>query len=491
MTIPEASRRAIEGLQSKNLWKYFLDISSIPRESGNETGVRNYLIEFANSHGMEHHTDKTGNVIIKAAATKGMEHLSSLALQGHMDMVCVKEEGVTHDFTKDPIILKRDGDWLKAEGTSLGGDNGIAIALILDLFTDPKAKHGPLEAIFTVEEETGLVGAFGLDPAFISSRKMINLDSEEEGVFYIGCAGGVEVNATIASHKEPIPNNESIWNITIDGLLGGHSGGEIHTQRANAISSMARFLRTAADLVPIRLVSIEGGTKRNVIPSICKATITIPEKSKDKLHSSATAVLASLKKEYAHADPNIQLTVTSSTREYTHAASRAQSLALINALFLAPHGVERMSETIHDMVETSSNMAIIRTEETAFTLITSHRSSVQSARDHVAQKAVAAFETAGAKTSLEGPYPAWTPNPDSPLAALCAKAWKGFTGNQAKITAIHAGLECGIINSLVDGMDSVSLGPNLHDVHSTKEKLSISSTEKIAQFLRHLGPIIE
>lgn len=490
MTIPETSSRAIAGLQPKNLWNYFLEISSIPRESENEEGVRNYLIEFATKNKLVHHTDKTGNVIIKAPASEGMEHIPPLALQGHMDMVCVKKEGVIHDFAKDPIILKRDGDWLKAEGTSLGGDNGVAIALILDLFSDPEAKHGPLEAIFTVAEETGLEGAFGLDPSYIQSRKMINLDSEKEGVFYIGCAGGIEVNGAISIEKESVPSSEATWNITLDGLFGGHSGGDIHIQRANAISSMARFLRIASDSFPIRIVSIDGGTKRNVIPSVCKATITLPRDAKEQLYNIGEKVLLDLKKEYEQTDAKVQLTIEPVAVTPKQAASRKQSLALINALFLAPHGVERMSHTIPEMVETSSNMAIIRTTDSAFTLITSHRSSVQSSRDLIARKAMVAFETAGAQVSLEGPYPAWTPNPESPLARLCATAWESFMGKKAKITAIHAGLECGIINSLIEGMDSVSLGPNLRDVHSVKERLSISSTAKIAQFLRHLCPII-
>ena len=485
-----ASERAVEGLQPQRLWNYFLDLTQIPRESGNEGQVRAYLVEFAKKHGFAFQVDDAGNVIIKVPATKGMEHVPSLALQGHMDMVCVKEDDVEFNFATDPLVLERDGDWLKARGTTLGADNGIAIALALDLFTDPEASHGPLEAIFTTSEETGLEGAFGLDASMIDSRKMLNLDSEEEGIFFIGCAGGVEINASVPLELSPVTKRELLLDVTLDGLLGGHSGGEIHKQRANAISCMARLLRTISDECTVRLVHMAGGTKRNVIPSSCRATVSIPSERLELVESIATQVLKDLKKEYAQADPGINLIIAKSREQATEASTAQQSEAMINALCLAPHGVERMSQTIDGMVETSSNLAVIKTTDKAYTLVTSHRSSILSSRDMIAKRAVLAFETAGATCKLENPYPAWTPDPSSPLAGFCATAWKKHMGKKAQITAIHAGLECGIINSLVEGMDSVSLGPNLMDVHSPKERVSISSTARIAEFLRHLCPII-
>ena len=490
MTRSEISKKAIEGLEPQRLWNYFLDLTKIPRESGNEGGVRQYLVDFANAEGFAYHIDKSGNVIIKAPASPGMEHVPSLALQGHMDMVCVKDDGVSIDFAKDPLTVERDGDWLRARGTTLGADNGIAIALILDLFTDKEATHGPLEAILTVSEETGLEGAFGLDASKISSRRMINLDSEEEGVFYIGCAGGVEVNAHVPVDRQRLDNDDKQLEIVVDGLLGGHSGGEIHKQRANSLSCMARVLRAIADESPIRLISIEGGTKRNVIPSHCKATISLPPQDETKAFSITAKVEEALRKEFAKADPLLRVSCTETQKATGEASTRKQTCELINALLLAPHGVDRMSQAIEGMVETSSNLASIRTNPTEFTIVTSHRSSVPSARDMVARRAILAFETANATCSLENPYPAWTPDPSSPLAGFCARAWDSHMEGTAKITAIHAGLECGIINSLVEGMDSVSLGPTLRDVHSTKERVSISSTTKIARFLRHLCPIL-
>src|SRR5690554_1998255 len=491
MSVHDESERAVAGLKAQQMWNYFLEISRIPRESGNEEGVRNYLISFAKHHNFDYFVDSTGNVIMKVPATKGMEHVPSLALQGHMDMVCVKEEGVDHDFTRDPIVLQRDGDWLRAKGTTLGADNGIAIALILDLFTDPDAKHGPLEAILTVSEETGLEGAFGLDASLIDSRKMINLDSEEEGVFYIGCAGGVEVNGTVARVCLPTEKQEKPFLVSVDGLLGGHSGGEIRKQRANSISCMARVLRAIADVAPVRLAAIDGGTKRNVIPSICRATITIPSTLEEKAISALETALKDIKGEFAQADPDIRITLTALQETFDEAPSPEDSAKLINALILAPHGVERMSQTIEGIVETSSNLAVIETHDDSFTLVTSHRSSIASSRDMVARKTMLAFEMAGATCSLENPYPAWTPDPSLPLAKFCAQAWKERMGEDAEVTAIHAGLECGIINSLVKGMDSVSLGPVLEDVHSPKERVSISSTERIRTCLRHLCTVIE
>ena len=300
-------KEAISQLNNKSLWTYFYHLTQIPRESGNEEGIRNYLISVAKENNFEYAVDKTGNVIIKVKATKGYENLPLLAFQGHMDMVCVKDEGVKHNFDTDPLNVVVDGDWIKAVGTTLGADNGIAIALILDLFTDKEAVHGPLEAIITVSEETGLEGAFGLDPTLVDSRLMVNLDSDTEGVIYIGCAGGVETRAIFNLTKESLKDGFNGFELIVDGLLGGHSGAEIHKQRANAITLNARILDAISIVSTTYLQSIEGGTKRNVIPSYCKSTIAIASNNLKEAAEAVEKLTKELKKEYADSDPALNV----------------------------------------------------------------------------------------------------------------------------------------------------------------------------------------
>ncbi len=477
---------AVKGLKPQALWNYFSELSDIPRESGNEEGVRQYLLSFAKEHELEAVVDTIGNVIIRKKAYPGYENRPSVALQGHMDMVCVKEAWSKHDFTKDPIELIKDGDFLKANGTTLGGDNGIAIALALDILADKEAKHGPLEALFTISEETGLTGAFHVEQDKIHSRLLINLDSEEEGVLYIGCAGGVEVEVTRSVEWESIPASYKAFTLTANGMMGGHSGGEIHKQRANAIKVAARAL---SQLTSYMVFKAEGGTKRNVIPSVCTISLAVPAGEIETLKAFVSQTQQVLSDEYAINDPEIQLTLKE-TDLPKKAVKSEISKQFLTALYAAPHGVDAMSFRIPGIVETSSNLAILRLDEKAFRVTSSHRSSVLSARDDVARRFASVFTLAGAETTLEGAYPAWTPNPDSALTGFCAKAYEQYTGKKPEITAIHAGLECGIINSRIPGMDSVSFGPDMFDVHSTKERLSISSVERISGFTRHLLSII-
>lgn len=473
------------------IWKYFKQLSDIPRESGNESGVRDFLIAFAKEHQFTYHVDKIGNVIMKVPATKGKEHLPSLALQGHMDMVCVKGEGSNHNFLTDGIQLVQEGDFLHGDNTTLGADNGIAIALILNLFADPKAAHGPLEAIFTIEEETGLTGAFELDGSLIESRRMLNIDSEEEGVFLIGSAGGNEVDGIIdVERKEITIKNPEFYEIEVSGLLGGHSGGEIHTQRANAIVCISRFLYTLNSTTPLQLIEMNGGIKRNVIPSSCKAVIALPSSKSKDLNNLVTSFSHILNNEFRHIEKKILIKAEKIDNKEKGLSEQETSL-FFKGLLLAPNGVQRMSDRIKDVVETSANLAIVKTTESTITLVSSQRGEIESALRFVSDKTFLAFTFAGAKATVGNSYPAWAPNLESSLAEFCAKAYKDVYNRDAEVTAIHAGLECGIINDRVPGMDSVSLGPNIYDAHSIKERVSISSTQRIATFLRHLCEIIE
>ncbi len=479
------SHDAISGLKPDHLWQYFYELSQIPRESGNVTGVQKWLQEFATEHHIRHTSDSVGNIIFYKDATPGHEHAPAVALQGHMDMVCVKKPGSTHDFLHDPIFLVREGDILHAKDTTLGADNGIAVAMILDIFTDDTLVHGPLEAIFTVDEETGLTGAFGLDPTNIHSKMMLNLDSEEEGIIYIGCAGGIEVDADLIQPLQAVPAGWETWALRVDGLSGGHSGAEIHTQRANAIKVAARALHAVGTHCNFMLVSINGGTKRNVIPSTCDVVFATAVADHDCVLQAIKAVTADVQKEHELTDPHANITLTAA-QPAKQAFSLQQSKSFIDSLHAAPHGVDKMSLTLKDVVQTSSNLAIVTTEAGHLHVISSHRSSVLSERDDVASRMAAAMTLCGATATFSGAYPSWTPNMESPLAAFCSKAYETSSGKKPVLTAIHAGLECGIINSLIPGMDSVSIGPDMWGVHSTDERISVSSADRTLGFVKEL-----
>lgn len=474
-------------LEPKKLFSYFKDISDIPRESGNEEGVRQYLLNFAKQNNFEATTDKIGNVIMYVPATEGYENVPPVALQGHMDMVCVKTIESKHNFLTDPIELVLNGDILKAKDTTLGGDNGIALAMTLDVFTDKSSKHGPLEGLFTVSEETGLTGAFNIDPTLVHSKKLINLDSEEEGFIFVGCAGGIETQATITGEKEEVSSDSYCYSLEIKDLVGGHSGGEIHQQRANAIKLVARALNK---LKSIRLIEAVGGTKRNVIPSNCKIVFAIDKDEYKKVSEVVNYIEEVLENEYKVQEPNAKV-ILDRIENLPKAFENHTSKALLRSLHMAPHGVDAMSMSLPGVVETSSNLAIIKTLDNGFECISSHRSSIMTSRDDIAKRCGEVFETCGAEIKQVGAYPSWQPNMNSALKDFCAKAYEDYSGKKPIITAIHAGLECGIINSRIDGMDSVSFGPEMADVHGVNEHLSVSSVKRTSEFLKHLLAIIK
>lgn len=465
-------------LNNKNLWKIFNEISSIPRESGNEEGIRSYLVSWAKEHNLDSIVDKVGNVIIKCPATPGYEKREPIALQGHMDMVCVKREGSTHDFKKDPIEVVTDGTVIRAKDTTLGADNGIALALILDIFSDKNAKHGKLEGIFTVSEETGLTGAYGIEPELVESRKLLNLDSEEENVFYIGCAGGIDIVAKRnISWQEP--NGEAI-EIKVNALKGGHSGGEIHKERANALSIMGRYLTL---LKKFNIASLEGGTRRNVIPSTCSAVIVLD--NKEEALKKAEELQKELREEYRIADPDITLSVKE-TAMPERVIKDVCSSRVAKALYATPTGVDSWNMAIEGVVETSCNKATVKLDDESVTIVFSVRSSSESRKLNKAREIEAILKLCGFSVKIGDGYPAWTPNPDSAFTKEVAKAYKKITGKKPVITAIHAGLECGIINQKIPGMDSLSLGPNLFDVHSVNEHVEVDSAERIAAFVKEM-----
>ncbi|MCF7934690.1 MAG: aminoacyl-histidine dipeptidase [Spirochaetia bacterium] len=461
---------------------YFREISKIPRESGNEAAIRQYLIDFATAHSLWHVVDQAGNVIIRKEGSPGKEKIAPIALQGHMDMVCVKDEGYEHDFTRDPLQLQIDGDYLTAKGTTLGADNGIAIAMVLALFSDAEAVHGPLEGVFTVSEETGLGGATDLEIQYIQSRRLINLDSEEEGIFYIGCAGGGEVSGTLTPALTMPSEDEQAWRLTLSGFTGGHSGAEIHTGRGNAILCGVRMLKRLDRTFPIALASMSGGSKHNVIPSTFSCTFTVPKEADATVEALVEEMQQALHDELAVQDPHAAISAVK-TELPGQVLTREQSASIIDALYLTPHGVISMSSRLDGLVETSNNLAIVRLDQNSCTFIASQRSSIASARDEIEERTCTAFELSGALTSRENKYPAWTPNPSSPLAEVCAEFYRRHTGKEPVVTAIHAGLECGMINSKAADMDSISFGPDLSGVHSTDERMSISSAARVYEYL--------
>ena len=473
---------------------YFNQICKIPRESGNEEGMRQYILAWAKENGFEAHRDKAGNIIVKTGATKGYENVPSVALQGHMDMVCVKVPGSKHNFLTDPIEVYQDGDFLKAKDTSLGGDNGIGVAMTMAIFTDPEAKHGPLEGIFTFSEETGMDGAFGLDESLVSSRRLINLDSEEEGIIYIGCAGGIDLVAKCDYELSPVPADWDTVNLTISGLKGGHSGGEIHRQRLNAISALSRMLVSIEGTgVPFRLSSFNGGTKRNVIPSNASCSICLPADRKHTAVHRMLEVFEQIKEENKYEEPGLTLDKLCShcgAPRAEKAIDEKSSLAISKALFVCPHGVFSMSKAIEGIVETSDNLAIVKLNEGHIDLQISVRSNLDSAKYYLVERIKTILESFGLNCKIGDGYPSWAPNPDSKLAAFCAEAYEQLTGKKPIVTAIHAGLECGVINSKCPGMDSVSIGPEMYDIHSTNERLSVSSTKRTYEFVKHILSIM-
>ncbi len=466
-----------DNLKEKRLWSYFNDISSIPRESGNEEGVAAFLLDWAGKNGISAVKDSCGNVVMKKPASKGCESYPPVALQGHMDMVCVKREGSEHDFKKDPIDIVCDGKSICAKDTSLGGDDGIAIAIMLDILSDDTLVHGPIECICTVNEEVGLTGAFGLEEKNVSARQLINLDSEEEDIFYIGCAGGLDVTVSRTYKKVKEAGLHSV-EVEISGLLGGHSGGDIHRMRANAIAVFARYLNS---LPYSRIIRAEGGTKRNVIPSYLKAEILV--KDVDEAVKEAAHLQADLRVEYSYSDPDITINVKE-TENAGEALDEDVSEEIKNVLVSSPNGVIAYSQTLPGIVETSCNLAIIRINEEKVEIIYSVRSSIESAKKNVAATIRRLSESNGFEVYCGDGYPGWIPNPSSPLTAKLASCYEKYTGKKPEITAIHAGLECGIINSKIEGMDSVSIGPDMTDIHSVNEHLDIASAERLIGFLR-------
>jgi len=475
--------RAIEGLTPPLIWKYFAEVAAIPRGSKNETAIARYVMDTAKRLGLTARQDKAGSVLVKKPASQGRERTPSVCLQGHLDMVCEKEPSKQHDFLKDPIELMRKDAFITANGTTLGADNGIAVATSLAIMEDKSLVHGPLEFLFTVDEETGLTGASNLEPGFVDSKTLLNLDSEEEGELYVGCAGGRDTRGTWFVEWEDAPKATVPVLIKVSGLRGGHSGLEIDKNRGNAVKILNRLVIAAAD-AGARLSKISGGNKHNAIPRDAEAVVFVPKNTADEMKAAVQQLAGDIKGEVASVEPTFAVEVSDvKGMRAGKVIKRGLQKKITLTIAALPHGVMKMSPDIPELVETSTNVAVITTDKKTIAMVTSQRSSVASEIKEIAQTVRAVFELGGADVKASDGYPGWKPNLDSRILKIARDTYKALYGKDPAVKAVHAGLECGIIGEKYPGMDMVSFGPTMSGVHSLEEKLEIASVPKFYEFL--------
>ena len=469
-------------LAPQNVWKHFYSLTQIPRPSGHMEKITEFLVGFGKGLGLEAFVDEVGNVIIRKPATPGMENRKGVILQAHMDMVPQKNNDTIHDFTKDPIEAYVDGDWVKAKGTTLGADNGLGVAAIMAVLEDNNLKHGPLEALITKDEETGMYGAFGLKPGTLKGEILLNLDSEDEGELYIGCAGGIDITASL-EYKEEAPAADFVARkLTLKGLRGGHSGLEINQGRANANKLMFRFLHKASEKFGARISEMEGGNMRNAIPREAYAIITLPADKEQEAIKLVAECEALFRSEYDTIEDAISFKAAKAEMPQYEMQKDAQD-RFVNAILACQNGVMRNIPTIPDTVETSSNMSIVKiSNETAEVKLLT-RGSCDSMKFFLAESIKSAFTLAGAEVTFSGAYSGWQPNVNSPIMLAMKEAYEKQFGTDPAVKVVHAGLECGIIGANIPGLDMVSFGPTLRSPHSPDERAYIPSVKKFYEFL--------
>jgi dipeptidase D len=476
----------LSNLQPQPLFNYFEDICQVPRPSKKEEKIRRFLLGFAGSHNLATKTDEAGNVLISKAATPGRESAPVVILQTHMDMVCEKNRDKKIDFENDPIEPYIENGWVKADGTTLGADCGIGIAAQLTVLTSEDISHGPLECLITVDEETGLTGAFALKPGFMAGSVLLNLDSEEEGEIFIGCAGGIDSIATFTAREEKVPDNAAALKLSVTGLQGGHSGDDIEKQRGNANKILNRFLWQAVRQYDIGLAEFDGGNLRNAIPREARAFITVDKDKKDQVISGFKKFTDVIKNEYQFNEPDIIMEAeeTDLTENIIDKKTRNN---LINALYACPHGILEMSTRMEGMVETSTNLASVKFQNGGKIIVTtSQRSELESRKYYASEMVASLFELAGAQVEHSDGYPGWTPNPDSKLLKTAIDAYKRLFDKEPAVRSIHAGLECGLFLEKYPHLDMISFGPTIRGAHSPAERLDIESTGKFWQYLKEI-----
>jgi len=469
-------------LEPRIVWKQFDEILRIPRGSKREQPLREHIIGLARRHGLEHETDATGNLVVRKPASAGRAGAPITILQAHLDMVQEKNEDVVHDFERDPIRPRRDGEWLKATGTTLGADNGIGVASMLALLEADDLAHGPLELLFTVDEETGLTGASGLSPTLLAGRRLINVDSEEEGVVTIGCAGGATTQLELTLDDAPVAAGSSALEVRLHGLRGGHSGIDIHLQRGNAVVLLARALHAAASATPFRLATLVGGNAHNAIPREARGTVVADAGALGAVRQALETEVEAIRAEYRSADPGLTLTV-SDCAPPARAWDTSATIRVLSLLCGLPHGVAAMSLDIPGLVETSDNLATVTVEGGRMIVLLSTRSSVASALGALRRKIRAVATLAGATVEERDGYPGWKPDVDSPLLAILSRVHEEKTGRRPGVGAVHAGLECGILGQKYPGMDMISFGPQIEFPHSPDERVKIDSVGRFYDLL--------
>ena len=472
----------IISLAPQNVWKHFDSLTQVPRPSGHLEKIQSFLLEFGKSVGVEAFKDEVGNIIYRKPATPGMENRKTVILQAHMDMVPQKTKDKQHDFENDPIETEIDGEWVRAKGTTLGSDDGMGVAAIMAVMEDKTLKHGPLVALITADEETGMFGAFGLKPGTIDGDILLNLDSEEEGELYIGCAGGEDLNATLEYKEVETDPTDVALKVTLKGLRGGHSGIQIGWGHANANKLMARFLNQVIAYDEACLVSWEGGNMRNAIPRECEAVITVPAEEVDDVIAFVGECEQVWRDEFATIEEGISFTVERVELPKMMVPDEIRD-NLVDAIYACPNGVERFIPTIPDIVETSSNLAIVEIGNGRAEIKVLTRSSRDSMKDFRNTAIESCFSMAGMHVERSGSYSGWEPDVNSPILHAMKESYKAQFGEEPEVKVIHAGLECGIIGAVVPGLDMISFGPTLQCPHTPEERCNIPSVAKFYDFL--------
>ncbi|WP_028449509.1 aminoacyl-histidine dipeptidase [Chitinibacter tainanensis] len=475
---------SIEQLSPQPVWQHFARLCRFPRPSKHEAALRQHLQEWASEQGLAHELDQVGNLIIRKPASPGWENRVGVVLQGHLDMVAQKNEATAHDFLRDPIRPRIEGDWVKADGTTLGADNGMGVAAALALLEARDIEHGPLEVLLTIDEEAGMTGAKGLQGGLLQGQYLFNLDTEDWGEIYIGCAGGVDLTLSRSLSCASMPAGYLLFDVALTGLLGGHSGVDIHLERGNAIKLLAGVLSEAIPRFDLRIVELRGGTLRNALPREAFARVALPACDAGHFAGLIAAHQTTLQAAYAGVEPHMQLAVQPVTAAHElHALNTAETRLVTDMLLALPHGVRRWSPHIENVVETSNNLGVVRIDARRFEAVLMLRSLTDPGLDELQASIEAQARLASIQCEAEGRYPGWAPNPESPALALLQAVYRQTLGEDAAVKVIHAGLECGLIGKAYPALEMVSFGPTIRGAHSPDERVEIASVARFWQLL--------